>query len=93
MIQLADLNAYAAYRNRRPIPQFPQGMWRQLGAAILGLADGKHRWQREEPWEDFDSDSIAEVTEALGIVKGRHTCSCPLQRRMSSARGYWPGAA
>ena len=47
MIQLADLNAYAAYRNRRPIPQFPQGMWRQLGSAILKEAN--YRYPAEEP--------------------------------------------
>jgi hypothetical protein len=34
-IQLADLNAYAAYRNRRPDPAFPVGMWDELGNAIL----------------------------------------------------------
>lgn len=47
MIQLADLNAYAAFRNRRPIPQFPQGMWRQLGGAILKEAN--YRYPAEEP--------------------------------------------
>jgi hypothetical protein len=34
-IQLADLNAYAAYRNRRPDPAFPVAMWNELGNAIL----------------------------------------------------------
>lgn len=34
MIQLADLNAYAAFRNRVPIPAFPRDMWLELGAAI-----------------------------------------------------------
>jgi hypothetical protein len=47
MIQLADLNAYAAYRNRQPIPQFPQGMWRELGGAILTRANYRH--PQEEP--------------------------------------------
>jgi hypothetical protein len=42
MIQLADLNAYAAYRNRHVIPQFPPGMWRQLGSAILWQANYRH---------------------------------------------------
>lgn len=39
MIQLADLNAYAAFRNRIAIPQFPQYMWRELGPAILREAN------------------------------------------------------
>jgi len=47
MIQLADLNAYAAYRNRVPLPQFPQLMWRQLGNAVLKEAN--QRQPREEP--------------------------------------------
>jgi hypothetical protein len=34
-VQLADLNAYAAYRSERPDPLFPQGMWEELGDAIL----------------------------------------------------------
>jgi hypothetical protein len=34
-IQLADLNAYAAYRKERPHPLFPQNMWDELGPAIL----------------------------------------------------------
>jgi hypothetical protein len=38
-IQLADLNAYAAYRNRRPDPAFPVAMWGELGSAILGEAN------------------------------------------------------
>jgi Protein of unknown function (DUF3800) len=37
-IQLADLNAYAAYRARVPTPGFPQGMWEELGNAILWQA-------------------------------------------------------
>ena len=56
MIQLADLNAYAAYRLMVPIPQFPQYMWRNLGGAILteanrtfpmqepGIVEGPSRW-------------------------------------------------
>jgi hypothetical protein len=39
MIQLADLNAYAAFRNRVVIPQFPQHMWRELDGAILRAAN------------------------------------------------------
>jgi hypothetical protein len=35
MIQLADLNAYAAYRFKVRIPQFPHLMWRDLGGAVL----------------------------------------------------------
>lgn len=35
MVQLADLNAYAAYRNRVPDAKFPQRMWSELGNAIL----------------------------------------------------------
>ena len=35
MVQLADLNAYAAYRKERPDPLFPVTMWDELGAAIL----------------------------------------------------------
>jgi Protein of unknown function (DUF3800) len=34
-VQLADLNAYAAYRKERPDPLFPQTMWDELGPAIL----------------------------------------------------------
>jgi hypothetical protein len=34
-VQLADLNAYAAYRMERPDPRFPSGMWTELGSAIL----------------------------------------------------------
>ena len=34
-VQLADLNAYAAYRMERPDPLFPQQMWNELGTAIL----------------------------------------------------------
>jgi hypothetical protein len=41
-IQLADLNAYAAYRNRRPDPAFPVGLWNELGGAILREANS---WQ------------------------------------------------
>ena len=44
-IQLADLNAYAAYRNRRPITQFPSGMWNELGGAILWQAN-RHQIQK-----------------------------------------------
>jgi Protein of unknown function (DUF3800) len=47
MIQLADLNAYAAYRFRVPLPQFPQSMWRELGPAILTKANERH--PKEEP--------------------------------------------
>jgi len=47
MIQLADLNAYAAYRCQVPIPQFPRLMWRELGPAILKEANERH--PREEP--------------------------------------------
>lgn len=39
LIQLADLNAYAAFRNRIVIPQFPNLMWRELGPAILREAN------------------------------------------------------
>lgn len=35
MVQLADLNAYAAYRKERPDPLFPQTMWDELGPAVL----------------------------------------------------------
>lgn len=38
-IQLADLNAYAAYRNTVPDPAFPQSMWTELGPAILSAAN------------------------------------------------------
>jgi hypothetical protein len=38
-IQLADLNAYAAYRGRRPDPDFPAVMWEQLGEAVLWQAN------------------------------------------------------
>lgn len=38
-VQLADLNAYAAYRYERPHPLFPQGMWDELGPAILTEAN------------------------------------------------------
>lgn len=34
-VQLADLNAYAAYRKERPDPRFPATMWDELGSAIL----------------------------------------------------------
>jgi hypothetical protein len=34
-IQLADLNAYAAYRSRFPASAFPTGMWSELRDAIL----------------------------------------------------------
>jgi hypothetical protein len=47
MIQLADLNAYAAYRNRVAIPQFPQTMWRELGPAIL--TDANKTKPHQEP--------------------------------------------
>lgn len=39
IIQLADLNAYAAFRNQVAIPQFPQHMWRELGPAVLRQAN------------------------------------------------------
>lgn len=38
-IQMADLNAYAAYRGRRPDPAFPAGMWGELGDAVLWEAN------------------------------------------------------
>jgi len=38
-IQLADLNAYAAYRMLVPTPGFPQSMWKELGPAILWQAN------------------------------------------------------
>jgi Protein of unknown function (DUF3800) len=38
-VQLADLNAYAAYRKERPDPLFPTTMWDELGAAILTEAN------------------------------------------------------
>ncbi|MDW8339059.1 MAG: DUF3800 domain-containing protein, partial [Thermoleophilia bacterium] len=39
MVQLADLNAYAAYRKERPDPLFPATMWDDLGDAILTEAN------------------------------------------------------
>jgi hypothetical protein len=47
MIQLADLNAYAAYRFKVPIPQFPQAMWRSLGSAVL--AEANKNKPKQEP--------------------------------------------
>jgi Protein of unknown function (DUF3800) len=44
-IQLADLNAYAAYRSERPDPAFPPTMWDELGPAILTDAN-KFYWQK-----------------------------------------------
>jgi hypothetical protein len=41
-IQLADLNAYAAYRKEHPDPLFPQTMWDELGQAILVEANQYH---------------------------------------------------
>jgi hypothetical protein len=41
-VQLADLNAYAAYRKERPDPRFPAGMWDELGSAILVEANHNH---------------------------------------------------
>jgi hypothetical protein len=38
-IQLADLNAYAAYRDTIPHPDFPAGMWQALGPAILEVVN------------------------------------------------------
>jgi Protein of unknown function (DUF3800) len=38
-VQLADLNAYAAYRKERPDPLFPATMWDELGPAILSEAN------------------------------------------------------
>jgi hypothetical protein len=38
-IQLADLNAYAAYRDTVPHPDFPAGMWQALGPAILTVVN------------------------------------------------------
>jgi hypothetical protein len=39
MVQLADLNAYAAYRSRVPNPRFPQDMWSLLNTAVLKEAN------------------------------------------------------
>jgi len=47
MIQLADLNAYAAFRFHVPIRQFPRAMWRDLGSAIL--RDANKLKPRQEP--------------------------------------------
>ncbi len=41
-VQLADLNAYAAYRKERPDPLFPPTMWDELGPAILTAANQYH---------------------------------------------------
>jgi hypothetical protein len=41
-VQLADLNAYAAYRKERPDPLFPTTMWDELGPAILVEANQFH---------------------------------------------------
>lgn len=38
-IQLADLNAYAAYRDTIPVSGFPRRMWQELGPAILWQAN------------------------------------------------------
>jgi hypothetical protein len=38
-VQLADLNAYAAYRKEVPDPLFPATMWDELGLAILTEAN------------------------------------------------------
>lgn len=38
-IQLADLNAYAAYRYVVPTPGFPSTMWQELGGATLRRAN------------------------------------------------------
>jgi hypothetical protein len=38
-IQLADLNAYAAYRNAVPDPAFPKSMWTELGPAVLSVVN------------------------------------------------------
>jgi uncharacterized protein DUF3800 len=38
-VQLADLNAYAAYRKEQPDPLFPTTMWDELGLAILTEAN------------------------------------------------------
>jgi hypothetical protein len=42
LVQLADLNAYAAYRKERPDPRFPSTMWDELGPAILVEANRYH---------------------------------------------------
>lgn len=39
MVQLADLNAYAAYRRVIPDPQFPRHMWEELGSSIVAEAN------------------------------------------------------
>lgn len=44
-VQLADLNAYAAYRRERPDPLFPQNMWDELGKAILWEVNRYHSWE------------------------------------------------
>jgi hypothetical protein len=41
-VQLADLNAYAAYRKERPDPLFPQTTWDELGPAILWEVNRYH---------------------------------------------------
>jgi hypothetical protein len=38
-IQLADLNAYAAYRDTVPVSGFPTNMWNELGPSILYQAN------------------------------------------------------
>lgn len=52
-VQLADLNAYAAYRHIHPVPAFPKNMWNNLGSsriiAVNRLAGGPAgivRWPR-----------------------------------------------
>ena len=41
-VQLADLDAYAAYRKERPDPLFPVTMWDELSSAILWEANRYH---------------------------------------------------
>ena len=55
MVQLADLNAYAAYRKERPDPLFPSTMWDELGPAILVEANKYY---------------VARGAENPGIVRG-----------------------
>lgn len=53
-IQIADLNAYAAYRNRRPDPKFPASMWNELGGAILKEANRLQMQRHGGTWGIVD---------------------------------------